>query len=66
MCCLSPKRAGLHGELALLGGLDMLAPTILILLFYIDTIVPPARLGGLARLIVFTWEISSPPRRDLG
>ena len=26
----------------------------------------PARLGGLALLIAFIWEISSPPSRDLG
>ena len=38
-----PKRAGLylrlHGGLALLGGLNMLVPTILILSFYTDSIV---------------------------
>ena len=42
-CCLYEK-AGLYftftwRELALLEGVDMLAPTILILLFYIDSIV---------------------------
>ena len=50
----TPKRAGfyfaLNGELALLGGLDMLAPTILILLFHTDSIVsanPPRRASPL-------------------
>ncbi len=56
----------LHGETALLGGLDILAPTIRILCSTSILLFPPARLGGLALLIVFTWEISSPPRRDLG
>ena len=59
------RRAGLyftlHGELALVGRLDILAPMILVLLLCADSIV-----SGRLRLVAFTWEISSPPRRDLG
>ena len=56
----------LHGEPAPLGGLDMLAPTILILLFYTDSIVsasPPRRASPLDCVYM---EISSSPWRDLG
>ena len=57
----------LHGKLALLGGLDILAPTILILLFYTYSIVsasPPGRASPLD--CVYMGNFGIPENRDPG